>query len=106
MKEWVGQQLEEWLGLELNREKTSEVDLRKNGRLDFLGHTFSYDRDLKGGDWRYLNIAPSKKSVKRAREAIRARTGPKKCFKPTPEIVSELNEYLRGWRWCKLFSVN
>jgi len=98
LKDWVGQQLEEWLGLELNREKTSEVDLRKNGRLDFLGHTFSYDRDLKGGDWRYLNVAPSKKSVKRAREAIRARTGPQKCFKPTPEIVSELNEYLRGWR--------
>ncbi|MBT5705211.1 MAG: group II intron reverse transcriptase/maturase [Verrucomicrobia bacterium] len=97
LKDWVSQQLEDWLGLELNREKTSEVDLRKNGRLDFLGHTFSYDRDLKGGGWRYLNIAPSKKSLKRARETIRARTGPKTCFKPTPEIVGELNEYLRGW---------
>jgi hypothetical protein len=45
--------------------------------LDFLGFTFRYDRDLYGGAHTYLNVTPSKKSLKKAREAIREKTGPK-----------------------------
>lgn len=95
--EWIGRQLEDWLGLKINREKTKVVDLRKGQSLDFLGFTFRYDLDLRGRGNTYLNVTPSKKSLKKAREAIREKTGPSKCFKPTPEVVKDLNVFLRGW---------
>ncbi len=60
-------------------------------------YTFRYDRDLYGSDKTYLNVMPSKKSLKKARDAIREKTGPKKCYKPTPEVVKDLNTFLRGW---------
>jgi len=96
--EWIGRQLEDWLGLIINREKTKVVNLRKGQSLDFLGFTFRYDLDLGGRGHTYLNVTPSKKSLKKAREAIRELTGPSKCFKPTPEVVKDLNAFLRGWR--------
>jgi len=48
-------------------------------------------------DKTYLNVTPSKKSMKKARDAIREETGAKKCFKPTPAVVKDLNTFLRGW---------
>jgi len=95
--EWITYQLEEWLGLKLNREKTSVVRLKQGESLDFLGFTFRYDRDLHGRGNDYLNIVPSKKTLKKAREAIREKTGPRMCYKPTPTVVQDLNTYLRGW---------
>jgi RNA-directed DNA polymerase len=95
--EWIGRQLEDWLGLTINREKTKVVNLRKGQSLDFLGFTFRYDLDLRGRGNTYLNVTPSKKSMKKAREAIRERTGPSKCFKPSPDVVKDLNAFLRGW---------
>ena len=47
---WVDSPLEEWLGLTLNREKTTAVPRGRSQSLDFLGFTFRYDRDLKGGN--------------------------------------------------------
>jgi len=94
---WLDETLEDWLGLTINREKTKVVDLRQGEALDFLGFTFRFDRDLYGSDKNYLNVTPSKKSLQRAREAIRAKTGPKKCYKPAPAVVQDLNEFLRGW---------
>ena len=73
------------------------VNLHLAESLDFLGFTFRYDRDLYGSDKTYLNVMPSKKSLKKAREAIREKTGPKKCYKPTPKVVEDLNTFLRGW---------
>ena len=35
--------------------------------------------------------------MQKARDAIREKTGPAKCFKPTPEVVEDLNRFLRGW---------
>jgi len=64
--------------------------------------TFRYDRDLHGRGNRYLNVSPSKKALSKAREAIREKTGPSKCFKPSPEIVKDLNAFLRGW--CAYFN--
>src|SRR5262249_31887376 len=59
--QFIESNLEQWMGLELNREKTRVVDLKQAGAsLDFLGYTFRYDRDRHGRSWRYLNIAPSK----------------------------------------------
>ncbi len=97
LDEWLKRHLEGWLHLELNREKTKVVRLSHGDSLDFLGFTFRYDRDLKGRNWKYLNVTPSKKSLKRARERVRELTGPKLCFMPTPEMVKDLNRYLRGW---------
>lgn len=97
MQEWISQQLEEWLGLSINREKTSVVRLKQGESLDFLGFTFRYDSDLHGRNTVYLNVFPSKKSLKKAREAIREKTGPRMCYKPTPAVVADLNSYLRGW---------
>ena len=95
--EWISHRLEDWLGLTINREKTSVVKLKRGESLDFLGFTFRYDRDLYGGAHSYLNVIPSKKTLKKAREAIRAKTGPKMCYKPTPAVVRDLNTYLKGW---------
>ena len=94
--EWVSHRLETWLGLSINREKTSVVKLEQGESLDFLGFTFRYDRDLHGGVHRYLNVFPSKKAMVKAREAIRVKTGPNKCYKPTPAVVKDLNTYLKG----------
>jgi RNA-directed DNA polymerase len=95
--EWLDAKLEGWLGLSINREKTKVVNLGQAESLDFLGFTFRYDRDLFGSDKTYLNVMPSKKSLKKARDAIREKTGPSKCFKPTPAVVKDLNTFLRGW---------
>jgi RNA-directed DNA polymerase len=95
--EWLDAKLEGWLGLTINREKTKVVNLGQAESLDFLGFTFRYDRDLYGSDKTYLNVTPSKKSMKKARDAIREETGAKKCFKPTPAVVKDLNTFLRGW---------
>ena len=97
IEEWLMGHLEEWLGLTINREKTSVVRLHRSESLDFLGFTFRFDRDLRGRGHRYLNVQPSKKSLAKAREAIRDKTGPQRCFKPSPEIVEDLNTFLRGW---------
>jgi RNA-directed DNA polymerase len=97
ISEWLDAKLEGWLELTINREKTKVVNLGQAESLDFLGFTFRYDRDLFGSDKTYLNVTPSKKSLKKARDAIREETGTKKCFKPTPAVVKDLNAFLRGW---------
>jgi len=95
---WVEQTVEEWLGLKLNREKTRILDLRREGeRLDFLGYSIQYDRDLKGREKRYLNISTSSKSLAREREKLRELTSSKVCFKPIPTLIDELNDHLKGW---------
>ena len=95
--EWLDAKLEGWLGLTINREKTKVVNLDQAESLDFLGFTFRYDRDLFGSGKTYLNVVPSKKSLKKAWDAIREESGAKKCFKPTPAVVKDLNTFLRGW---------
>lgn len=95
--EWIKATIEEWLGLELNQEKTKVVKISEGQVLDFLGYSFQMHRDLHGSAKKYLNVFPSKKSMQRARNAIRAKTDAKQCFKPAPEVVKDLNRYLRGW---------
>jgi len=90
--------LEQWMGLELNREKTRIVNFREMGtELDFLGYTFRYDRDQHGGRTRYLNVFPSKKAVTQERARLRELTSSRFCFKPIPELIADLNQNLRGW---------
>jgi RNA-directed DNA polymerase len=95
---YIETKLEGWMGLKLNREKTRIVEMREAGaRLDFLGYTFRYDRDLNGRDRKYLNVMPSKKALARERAALRGMTGKEMCFKPVPELIEEINLQLRGW---------
>jgi RNA-directed DNA polymerase len=95
--EWVEKKLETDLWLRVNRDKTSIVQMGKKGtRLDFLGFTLRYDRDLKGRQRRYLNIVPSKKVIARLRDKIRDKTGAG-YKKPLGEVIKEVNVILRGW---------
>jgi len=95
---WIEQQLEGWLGLKINREKTRVLDLRQPGQsLDFLGYTFRYDRDRYGRHRRYWHLEPSRKAVARERESLRQMVGPHQCHTPLPELIGRLNPHLRGW---------
>jgi RNA-directed DNA polymerase len=92
--------LEGRFGLKINREKTRVVKLRPDETgesLDFLGYTFRYDKDRQGRNWRYLNVFPSKKALARERQKLRDMTGPNMCFKPTVELIAEINRHLKGW---------
>jgi RNA-directed DNA polymerase len=96
--EFIESRLEGKFQLEINRDKTRVVDLREPGaRLDFLGYSFRYDRDLQGRDRKYLNVFPSKKAVQREREKLHEMTDSHQCFKPIPVLIGELNRHLKGW---------
>ena len=96
--QFIESKLEQWLGLELNREKTRIVALKQAGAsLDFLGYTFRYDRDRQGRSHRYLNVVPSKKALKKERATLRDMTSSRFCFKPIPALIQELNRNLEGW---------
>lgn len=97
LAEFIESKLEEWMRLELNREKTRIVDLRQAGAsLDFLGYTFRYDRSW-GGRSVYLKVLPSKKALLKQRAAVRALTGSRYGYKPLPMLIQDLNRSLHGW---------
>jgi RNA-directed DNA polymerase len=98
IEKFVEQTLQTRFGLTVSRAKTRTVKLREPGAsLDFLGYTFRYDKDRNGGNWRYLNLCPSSKSLQRERDKLREMTGPKKCFLPIPALVAQINTHLKGW---------
>jgi len=85
---WIESKLQDWMGLEINRDKTRVVDLGQTGeKLDFLGYTFRYDRDLKGRRQSYLNVTISKKALKRERQKLREMINKERCFVPLPEMI-------------------
>ncbi len=94
---FIESKLEQWMGLELNREKTRVIHLRHRGvSLDFLGYTFRYDRSGYGRP-AYLNVFPSKKALLKQRAAVRALTGSRFEYKPLPVLMGDLNRSLQGW---------
>jgi RNA-directed DNA polymerase len=98
LNRFIEDKLENWLGLEINREKTRVVNLKEKGAgLDFLGFTFRYHEDLKGRGWQYLNVSPSAKALKKEREKLKEMTGPSQCFQPIPKLIESLNRQLDGW---------
>jgi RNA-directed DNA polymerase len=98
MCDYIEAKIEAWLGLELNRDKTKVVDLRRPGAgLDFLGFTFRYDRDLKGGGFRYLNVTPSGKALQAQREKLRKMINRRQSHVPVPHLIVRVNRQLRGW---------
>jgi RNA-directed DNA polymerase len=99
LQQWTESQLEGWLGLVINREKTRTIQLRDGTQtLDFLGYSFRFEKDRQGRPWRYLSLFPSAKSLAKEREKIRELTGPRQCFKPVSELIEEINDHLRGWK--------
>ena len=81
------------MGLELNEQKTSVKQARKES-FDFLGHTFTMLHSYKTGT-RYPGVMPSKKAVHRVKHNVREclqRTN----LQPLPEVVATLNHKLRG----------
>jgi RNA-directed DNA polymerase len=98
LSDWIEAKLEGWMGLEINRDKTRVIDVRQRGeKLDFLGYTFRYDRDLKGRRQSYLNVTVSEKALKRERQKLRDMISKERCFVPLPQMIEELNEHLVGW---------
>lgn len=99
IRAFVEQELEGWMGLRINREKTRVVKLQEPGTgLDFLGYTFRYDRDLHGRNRRYLNVCPSKKALARERQVLREMTSSRRAFVPIPALIHGMNRHLRGWK--------
>ena len=95
---WLERTLEQDLGLAVNRTKTRVVRMHERGaRLDFLGFTLRYDRDLHGRDRRYLTVVPSTRAQARAREKLRGLTSAS-VKTPLADTVATVNVFLRGWR--------
>jgi RNA-directed DNA polymerase len=82
------------IGLTLNESKTKLRDARRES-FDFLGYTFGPLYSPRTGS-RYLGATPSKKAVKRIKDAVHQhlRRG---NMAPAPEVVRRLNQMLRGW---------
>ncbi len=94
---WVEEMIGKRFGLEINEEKTTIVDLNKGQTLNFLGFSFRYVRDRKGRNHKYLEMAPSKKSVAKEREALKELTSKKYNWMPIPELIGEINSQVMGW---------
>lgn len=96
--QWVETFLESRMGLEINREKTSTVQLKGEDRLDFLGFTYWYAADQHGRGFRYLRMEPSKTALAREREKLRVFTATNRCFWPIPAMIRTINRHLIGWK--------
>ena len=92
------------LGLELHPDKTRVVDLR-GGRegFDFLGLAL-FMPACRVGLWEqkrivryYLHRWPSQRSMKRARQRVKALTGRSRVGMELKDVIGALNLFLRGW---------
>ena len=91
------------LGLALHPDKTRVVDLREGKEgFDFLGCHFH--ARMSGRLWErkrlvryYLHRWPSPRSMKRARQRIKALTGRNMVGMELKEVIGRLNLFLRGW---------
>ena len=99
LQRWIECTLEDRFGLTINRDKTKVVRLGGVGGegLDFLGFTLRYERSVLSGSDRYLHVGPSRSAMRRVRQKLRELTSSRQCFKPTSQVISEVNRLLRGW---------
>jgi len=96
--DWVEDTIEDWMGLTINREKTTLINLNQpKAELHFLGYSYRYDKDLKGRNKRYLNLYPSKGACARQREKVRKRINCHSSHVPIPFLIKKLNRQLIGW---------
>lgn len=83
------------MGLMLNESKTRHIDARAVS-FNFLGFTIRYDKDIKGRDFRYWNIVPSKKSEQKIRDKVKDYLKTHGHYK-AGDIAVGLNSIIRGW---------
>jgi RNA-directed DNA polymerase len=96
--DWVQCTVEDWMGLEINRDKTRIVKLETAGAsLDFLGYRFRFEPDKFGRPKRFLNRVPSPAACARERDRIRGIVNKNRCFTPIPKLIEEVNQQLGGW---------
>lgn len=98
INDWVGQTVEEWMGLEINRTKTRTVDLKeRRSSFDFLGYTFRYEASRYRDKPPFLTMVPSAKACKRERQRIKELTSRRWNARPVSEVVVKLNRQVKGW---------
>ncbi|MGB4951053.1 MAG: group II intron reverse transcriptase/maturase [Rhizobiaceae bacterium] len=98
ISDWVESVVEDWMGLEINRQKTRIVRLGKGGdALDFLGFRFRYEPSRFRGPKRFLAMSPSPSACARERDKIRNMLSRQRCYVPVPLLIQELNQQLTGW---------
>jgi group II intron reverse transcriptase/maturase len=83
------------MGLRLNEEKTRLIDARTES-FNFLGFTIRYDKDIKGRNFRYWNIMPSKKSEQKIRDKVKDYLKTHGHCK-AQDVATGLNTIMRGW---------
>jgi RNA-directed DNA polymerase len=91
------------LGLCLHPDKTKVVDLREGKEgFDFLGCHFH--ARMSGKLWEqkriiryYLHRWPSVRSMKRARQRVKALTARSQVGQQLEDVIARLNPFLRGW---------
>ena len=84
------------LKLTLNPQKIKVVDMNKES-FDFLG--FRYQKFGKTKSGRKLPyMMPSKKAMKKVKDAIRVITCRKSAYEGLEQKVEKLNPLIRGWR--------
>ncbi len=83
------------MGLSLNEGKTRKIDARQES-FNFLGFTIRYDKDIKGRNFRYWNIVPSKKSEQKIRDKVKEYLRTHGHYKAQAVAVG-LNSIMRGW---------
>jgi group II intron reverse transcriptase/maturase len=91
------QRLTRWLearGLQLNEEKTRQVDSRRG--FDFLGFRVRWQRSRVSRKW-YAQVEASPRSQQRLRQAVRSQLNHWTLWKRIPEAMAEMNRLLRGW---------
>jgi RNA-directed DNA polymerase len=99
IEQFVGQTLQEWMQLRVNRDKTRTVRLHEPGiGLNFLGYTFRYERDRYGRVGYYLHLMPSSQSLQRVRDKLKEMTDARQCFTPIRQLIERINRMLRGWQ--------
>jgi len=90
------------MGLSLNEGKTRKIDARTDS-FSFLGFTIRYDKDIKGRDFRYWNIGPSKKSEQKIRDKVKEYLRTHGHYR-AQDVADGLNSIIRGW--LNYFTIN
>jgi len=95
--QWIETAIESKLKLTINREKTKIVKLsEEKERLNFLGYSFRFDRDLKGRRLKYLNMFPADKSAASLKAKIKEKTS-RSNVNSLIDVILDLNMTLKGW---------
>ena len=95
--DWIEDVIENSLKLTINRDKTKIVKLKEEAaKLNFLGYSFRFDRDLKGRRLKYLNMFPADKSAEGIKTKIKEKTekSNQACL---VDVIKDMNLTLTGW---------